>query len=492
MPNTKYYVSKEKLGLYDEKIKKYMSDADAAVLAEAKAHAEGLDDLYDTAGLAATAESNAKAYTDAQVATAQAAADAAQGAADAAQGAADAAQSTADGAASEVANLKTYVGTIPTTEAYEDIEDVIGYIDKKAIETLAAASGNSTETAASVKQQLDTYVASNDTKIEEIEGLVETAQGAADDALAHSQGVAEDLAEAIEALEGADADQVERILALEGQITGLSGAMHFKGIITGDKLPETTEGYENGDVVIFGNKEYVVNNGAFVEFGDVDAQAEAITELTGRADGVDDKIEEIEGDISGLETEIGNKVAQEDYNAKIEALEGADSGLDERLAVVEDMLDGGEGSIAAQIETAKNAAITAAGTEADNKDTALKNAITTEYKAYVDEADKEITDRLALVENDKHTHANKSLLDTYTQTEANLADAVIKKHEHANADVINAIEAANITTWNSVTSKASQTDLDLATGRIDTLEAWHDAFAECSEDDINNLFKVNA
>lgn len=32
-----------------------------------------------------------------------------------------------------------------------------------------------------------------------------------------------------------------------------------------------------------------------------------------------------------------------------------------------------------------------------------------------------------------HEHANKALLDTYTQTETNLADAVAKKHSHANA-----------------------------------------------------------
>lgn len=34
--------------------------------------------------------------------------------------------------------------------------------------------------------------------------------------------------------------------------------------------------------------------------------------------------------------------------------------------------------------------------------------------------------------NKAHEHSNKALLDTYTQTEANLADAVNKKHEHAN------------------------------------------------------------
>lgn len=43
---------------------------------------------------------------------------------------------------------------------------------------------------------------------------------------------------------------------------------------------------------------------------------------------------------------------------------------------------------------------------------------------------KVVTDPIAAK---SHEHANKALLDTYTQTEANLADAVAKKHSHANA-----------------------------------------------------------
>lgn len=41
----------------------------------------------------------------------------------------------------------------------------------------------------------------------------------------------------------------------------------------------------------------------------------------------------------------------------------------------------------------------------------------------------------------KHTHSNKALLDTYTQTEANLADAVTKKHSHPNKEVLDGIAA---------------------------------------------------
>lgn len=64
--------------------------------------------------------------------------------------------------ASDLADLKEYVGTIPDSYAEAD---VIAYVNKKAEETLAAAQGGSSETAASVKQQLDTYKAENDTKV---------------------------------------------------------------------------------------------------------------------------------------------------------------------------------------------------------------------------------------------------------------------------------------------------------------------------------------
>lgn len=54
--------------------------------------------------------------------------------------------------------------------------------------------------------------------------------------------------------------------------------------------------------------------------------------------------------------------------------------------------------------------------------------------------------------NAKHSHANKALLDTYTQTEANLASAVSNKHSHGNKSVIDGITAALITAWNGAVS----------------------------------------
>lgn len=46
-----------------------------------------------------------------------------------------------------------------------------------------------------------------------------------------------------------------------------------------------------------------------------------------------------------------------------------------------------------------------------------------------------------------HTHANKELLDTYKQTEADLANAVSKVHEHGNKSVLDGITSAKVNSW---------------------------------------------
>lgn len=97
----------------------------------------------------------------------------AQGYADAKDEAIATAKAAADKAQEEVDALETYVGTIPSDEKYADITNVISYVNKKAEETLAAASGNSTETAASVKQQLDNYKSENDTRVKTAEDAID-------------------------------------------------------------------------------------------------------------------------------------------------------------------------------------------------------------------------------------------------------------------------------------------------------------------------------
>ena len=125
----------------------------AAATAEqnAKDYADGLAGNYDAAGAAATAEQNAKDYADGLAGNYDAA------------GAAEDVKDYAD----ETFATKAYVGTIPEGKG----TDVIAYINKKAEETLAAAQGGSSETAASVKLALDNYKTENEPKFAKLEGI---------------------------------------------------------------------------------------------------------------------------------------------------------------------------------------------------------------------------------------------------------------------------------------------------------------------------------
>ena len=60
---------------------------------------------------------------------------------------------------------KAYIGEFSKEGDYANIETIVGYVNKKAEETLSAAQGGSSETAASVKLQLDNYKSENDAKV---------------------------------------------------------------------------------------------------------------------------------------------------------------------------------------------------------------------------------------------------------------------------------------------------------------------------------------
>ncbi len=242
MATERKFVSLSKLGLYDEKIKKVITDGDAAALQAAKDYADSLEENYDAAGLAATAKSEAVAYTDAEIvkvntAVAEAKTQADKGVADAAtaDGKAVAAQTAADNAQTDVDNLSEYVGTIPSD--YTET-NVIAYINKKAQETLDAASGGSSESAASVLQALNTYKAENDPKVtkntEDIAGLTT----ALDEEIARA-GVAEKAnADAIKAisddyLKKTDKEELQgNIDVVSGKVTTLIGEDANKSVRT--------------------------------------------------------------------------------------------------------------------------------------------------------------------------------------------------------------------------------------------------------------------
>lgn len=553
-------------------IKKYLDQAgletlvnkikalDAATLQSANSYSDGLADNYDAAGSASTAESNAKKYADEQVkalSDGQVTTNKNAIAAIVADYLKTKDKTELQGA---IDALKTFVGTLPESSTAASI---VAYIDEKTTGIATAAdlqtlAGRVTTVEGKVqtiegdylksadKTELSKAIATEKSRAEGIEsGLrtdvdaikadylkaadktelaanIRTAKDAADAAKTHSEGVASDLAKAKTALEAADTAQVGRIATLEDKIKGVTGAMHFKGVV--DALPEDKTGYAEGDVIIVGEKEYVFNGTDFAEFGDVSAEAQRIATVEGRMDTAEGEIDALQTDLDAAEAALAKKAEQSALTAEITARTDADTALDARLDAVEGKLGDGEGSVSNQIATAKQEAIDAAATDATTKaDKALDDA-----KTYADGLNTAMDARVDALEGSAHTHANKELLDTYDQTNENIKDAVAKKHSHANADVIDGITAEDVAAWDAaesnaktyadglnktmndkvtaiddkvtqntedIATKAAASDLTALAERVTTAEANITAntsainsFARISEDDINAMF----
>lgn len=60
---------------------------------------------------------------------------------------------------------------------------------------------------------------------------------------------------------------------------------------------------------------------------------------------------------------------------------------------------------------------------------------------------------LASAVSSKHSHGNKALLDSYNQTNANLSDAVTKKHSHDNKQLLDTYNQTNVNLSDAVTKK---------------------------------------
>ena len=77
-----------------------------------------------------------------------------------------------------------------------------------------------------------------------------------------------------------------------------------------------------------------------------------------------------------------------------------------------------------------------------------------------------------------HTHSNKALLDTYTQTEADLADAVAKKHEHANKAELDLIQTGDKAKWDAAAESAHTHANKAVLDGIDTTDVsnWDAAY----------------
>lgn len=458
MADPKKYVSLSKLGLYDEKIKALIVSKDATTLDSAKAYADSLADNYEAAGSVATAKSE----LEVKISAVDAKADTAIEANTATQG--------------EVDALETLVGSIPETSK---AASVVEYIDEKTagIATDAALTelqGQVNTNKSDIAKVKDDYLKAAD-KTELSDAI--TAEAARADAAEKAN------ATAIKAISD-DYLKSDDKTTLEAAIAAAKKA--------GDDAQADIDAFmasaEVGEAAIDTLKEiqnYITTDG------------EAAAKMT-------ESIAKNAGDISALGTKVGTIPAegvvatdvvgyvQELVTAEKTRATGVEGGLDARLDVLEGKLGDGEGNVASQIAAAKSEAIATAAEDATSKANTAKDDAVAAAKEYTDtEVGKDRT-RLDALEAASHSHDNKDLLDSYTQTEANLADAVAKKHAHDNAEVLSGITASEVAAWDKVSDKADQTALQNEIDRAKAAEEANAAaialFEEVSEAEINALF----
>lgn len=519
MANTKKYVSLDKLSLYDDKIKKYLADADTATLDSAKEYAKNYADSlatnYDAAGSAATAESNANTYTDGKITEVNGVVAGVKTIAE--QGVSDAAtaQAAAEAAQGEVDALEAYVGTFTASEG---VDTVVKYIDAKTAgiaseSALTELAGRVTTAEGAIdaieadylkaadKTELNDAIAlkADQTALDEVSAVANAAVKQSDYDTKVAALVAED-----ERIAGLVSAETERATGVEAGFEGRIAAMEafFEGAAADegegenlknalDTLKEiqdfaTSEGEAASSML-----ESIAANAKAIEDEAAAARA-AEGALSGRLDTLEaiDHAAYVAADTAlenKLTAEINKKADAESVAASIEALQGVDNGLDQRIATLEAKHGNGEGTVESLIAAAKQEAIdTAAGDATSKANTAEANA-----KAEAERLNGLMNSRVEALEAIDHEHANKDLLDTYTQTEANLADAVAKKHAHTNLEVLEGITAAKVSAWDAAeaNAKAEATRLDgLMNTRVTAIETWHSNFVEVSEEEINALF----
>ena len=416
MAEIKKYLDTTALGHLVDNIKA----EDVKVLDSAKAYADGLASNYDVAGAAATAKSEAiaaaKTETETQVNAL------ANGAVKANT---DAITAIKDGASIDsFADVEAALAGKQATGDYATKAEAQGYADAKDAAIAAAkAAGDAAQADVNELAEL----------VGELpEGT--TATSVVDYVNVKTAGIATDAA----------------LGELQSQLSGVQGEV---ATIKGDYLKKA-------------DKDELAGNIAAVK-EDVDAFLDA-AEV---GDAAVDTLKEIQAYITSDGEAAATMTANIAANAEaIEALQTADGEQDEKIAALEAKFGGADGSVEDMIADAKAEAIEAAGTAADTKDA----EILAQAKSYADTEDAKIEARVDALEAIDHEHSNLALLETYTQTEANLADAVAKKHEHSNLVTLETITAELIGKWNA----AEQNAKDYADGLNTTMGSRVDGAVE--------------
>lgn len=239
--------------------------------------------------------------------------------------------------------------------------------------TQALADASAASTAASVAQsaaddamaKANTVLGStNDSASAATVYGAKKAAAEADAKAVAAQGEVDALEGVVSALDSAyktaDAGLDTRIKALEGVIDGVQGAMHFVGVSSTDPFEDGVTIVNkpdyvpaDGDVVIFKDDsnntiEYIYSAGAWVELGDVSAEAKRIESLEDRMD----TAEAATAKIPGIEDEIDAvQTAAAALEARVKATEDINSAQADAIAALEGRMGVAEKAITDNMKT---------------------------------------------------------------------------------------------------------------------------------------------
>ena len=359
---------------------------------------------------------------------------------------------------SDVANLKVAVGT-EEAGLIADMNAVEGRLDgvEGRLDALDGVEGRMAVAEGSIdalKGRMDTA-----------EGVIETANGRLD-ALDSEEGRMAVAEGAIDALEERVAANESALEVLKGEGEGSIKQAVASGIaevVAGadedfNTLKEIADWILADGTNAAGLQTQVAANKTALEVlngSGVGSVTKAVADEAALRDAADKMLEgkvsaeetRAKGEESRIEGLVNTEVAaREALNGRVAKLEGIQHHDHENKAVLDGIT---AEKVAAWDGKAEVSAVEAAQTQADKgvADAAAASAAVEAEAGARQQADEALSGRIEAVEgrvDEIHTHDNKELLDTYTQKEEDLADAVAKKHEHANADVLNGITAEQL------------------------------------------------
>ena len=515
--------------------------ADAATLESAKGYADSLASNYDAAGSSATAEANAKSYTDGQIdevnaevakkaaqadleaeaLRAKAAEEANAAAAKAAQDEVDAleevvatkaAQTDLDALAGKVGEVpegSTVMGIITNIQenAYDDteIQNLIAGLeankaDKTQVATDIADAVKAEEDARKeavqdVQDELDAFEESYATDKAAIDAAIElkadkTALEAVSE-VADAAATKEEFDAAVEALEAEDARIVELVEAEAAKAREEEGKLDAR-LVEVETFFKTAENETIDDALdtLVELQKYLEGEGAVADqmVLDIAANAKAIEDMDAAYKAADGTLQ---NNIDTLAGTVATKAAQADLEAldgrvttaegDIDALEGRMDTAEGKITTLEGEMDAVEAAVATKAE-AKDLADAVAALE--GADSALDERLD-DIETMLGEGEGSVSDQIA----DAKAEAISAAADDAT-SKANAAEAAAKGH----ADSLNTAMNARVEALESIDhDHSNKAELDkIADGDVakwNAAEANAKSYTDGKVDTINSTIE---